>query len=154
MHMQTELFQAYSLAELECIYQEQKALYTPEELTVIHEMILEKRNARKAENQADVLYCIIILVLIVTGFFIPVVPNLLCLVFDVYLIAKKFPLVCGRYLSRETVYAMMSFQFPVIGLLMSIYFSFRHQPFSKYCLRALMCSVMIRMLLLSGGIQF
>lgn len=151
--MDSENLHAYSLVELEQIYREQKTLYTSEELDQISRLIQEKRRIRKTDHRADMPYCIVMLVLAGTGFFVPVI-KVIPLIFDLWLIFCKFPPVFKKYISRETVYAMMSFQFPVIGLVMGIYFKIIQKHFSKYCFNAVICSLVLGGLLLTGGFQF
>ena len=151
--MDSEDLQAYSIPELEQICREQKALYTPEELEQIFRIIQEKRSVHKADNQTDMVYCIVILILTMAGFFLPVI-RIISLLFHLWLTFCKFPLIFGNSISRETVCAMMSFQFPVIGLAIGIYFKIKQSHFSKYYFSEMICSLMLGMLLLTGGFQF
>lgn len=151
--MDLEDLQAYSIRELEQICREQKALYTPEELEQISRIIQEKRSIHKADNRTDMIYCIVMLILALAGFFLPVI-RIISLLFHLWLIFCKFPSVFQNYISGETVCAMMSFQFPVIGLVMGIYFKIKQNHFSKYCFNAVICSLILGLLLLTGGFQF
>ncbi|MDE5769061.1 MAG: hypothetical protein K2H82_06720 [Oscillospiraceae bacterium] len=151
--MDSKDLQAYSIPELEQICREQKALYTPEELEQISWIIREKCSIHKADNRTDMVYCIMMLILTVAGFFLPVI-RIISLLFHLWLIFYKFPLIFRNSISKETICAMMSFQFPVIGLVMGIYFKIKQSHFSKYCFSAVICSLMLGMLLLTGGFQF
>lgn len=151
--MDLKNLETYSIPELEQIYQEQKALYTSEELSQISRIIREKCSVHKADNRTDMVYCIVMLILTVAGFFLPVI-RVISLLFHLWLIFYKSPLAFGNSISRETICTMMSFQFPVIGLVMGIYFKSKQSHFSKYCFRAVICFLMLGMLLLTGGFQF
>ncbi|MDE6731196.1 MAG: hypothetical protein K2J71_10540 [Oscillospiraceae bacterium] len=151
--MDLQNLETYSVLELEQIYQEQKAFYTAEELDQISRIIQKKCSIHKTGNKTDMVYCMVMLILTVAGFFLPVI-RMILLLFDLWIICCKFSPAFLGCISRETICAMVSLQFPMIGLVMGIYFKMKQHYFSKYCFNAVICSLLLGLLLLTGGFQF
>lgn len=151
--MDSQNLETYSVLELEQIYQEQKTLYTAEELDQISRIIQKKRSIHKTDNKTDMIYCMVMLILTVAGFFLPAI-RIILLLFDLWIICCKFSLAFLGSVSMETICAMVSFQFSMIGLVMGIYFKIKQHYFSKYCFNAVVCSLLLGLLLLTGGFQF